>query len=200
MSQSLSADDVALRRVVAVVGLLNLGYFFVEFGIARAIASVSLFADSIDFLEDAAVNFLILAALGWSQRRRARVGALLSIILLAPAIALFWTLWHKFQMPTPPSPFTLSVTGMGALAINTGCAFLLARYRHHGGSLTRAAFLSARNDAFANIAIVAAGASTALTHSAWPDIVVGIGIAMMNMDAAREVWAAARNEQDAAKS
>ena len=64
-----------------------------------------------------------------------------------------------------------------------------------GGSLTRAAFLSARNDAFANLAIIAAGFVTAvLWTSAWPDLIVGLGIAAMNADAAREEWTAAREE------
>ena len=46
------------------------------------------------------------------------------------------------------------------------------------GSLTRAAFLSARNDALANVAIVATGLITAfLWRSAWPDVVVGLAIA-----------------------
>lgn len=53
---------------------LNLGYFAVEFAVALAIGSVSLFADSIDFLEDAPINFLIFVALGWSVILRARVG------------------------------------------------------------------------------------------------------------------------------
>jgi Co/Zn/Cd efflux system component len=76
---------------------------------------------------------------------------------------------------------------------------MLARYRHHGGSLTKAAFLSARNDALANIAIVAAGLITAfLWRSAWPDLIVGLAIAVMNADAAREGWAAARTEHRAA--
>ena len=63
-----------------------------------------------------------------------------------------------------------------------------------GGSLSKAAFLSARNDALANIAIVAAGAATALAPSAWPDLVVGLGIAALNAGAAREVFSAARRE------
>lgn len=129
---------------------------------------MSLFADSVDFLEDAAVNFLIFAALGWSLRRRAKVGMALSAILLAPALALLWTLWQKFNVPVPPAPIPLSVTALGALAVNLFCAFCLAAYRHHGGSLTRAAFLSARNDAFANVAIIGTGVATAWTHSIWP--------------------------------
>ena len=44
---------VNLRTVVIVVAVLNLGYFGVEFAVALVIGSVSLFADSIDFLEDA---------------------------------------------------------------------------------------------------------------------------------------------------
>lgn len=190
-----SATDTGLRRVVAIVGLLNLSYFGIEFTVALAIGSVSLFADSIDFLEDAAVNFLIFSALGWSAARRAKVGMALAGILLIPGLATLWTAWDKFLMPVPPDAFSLSITGAGALAVNLGCALMLARYRTHSGSLTRAAFLSARNDAFANIAIIAAGLVTAfLWASAWPDLIVGLGIAALNADAAREVWTVARRE------
>jgi len=62
------ARDDRLRRTVQVVVLLNLAYFGVEFAVAVSIGSVSLFADSIDFLEDASVNGLVLAALAWSAR------------------------------------------------------------------------------------------------------------------------------------
>lgn len=191
-------DNAALRRTVAIVAALNLAYFGVEFTVALAIGSVSLFADSIDFLEDASVNLLIVVAFGWSLRARSRVGMLLAFILLVPALATLWTAWDKFMVPVAPSPLPLTLAGLGALAVNLTCAFLLARYRHQGGSLTRAAFLSARNDALANVAIIAAGLVTAyLWASAWPDLVVGLAIAVLNADAAREVWEAAREEHRA---
>ncbi|WP_413991562.1 cation transporter [Labrys okinawensis] len=191
-----TATNNGLRRVVGIVALLNLGYFGLEFVVALAIGSVSLFADSVDFLEDASVNLLIVLALGWSARNRARLGMVLAGILLVPALATIWTAWEKFSVPTPPSPIPLSLAGLGALAVNLSCAYMLARYRDHAGSLTRAAFLSARNDALANIAIILAGATTAfIWPSAWPDLLVGIGIALMNADAAREVWGAAREER-----
>jgi len=194
-----SLQDISLRRVVKLVALLNLAYFGVEFAVALSIGSVSLFADSIDFLEDASVNFLIVAALGWSAIHRARVGMALAGILLIPGLATLWTAWDKFNVPVPPEPLPLSLAGVGALAINLLCAFMLAHYRHHAGSLTHAAFLSARNDALANIAIIGAGLLTAfLWRSAWPDLLVGLGIAAMNADAAREVWTAARTEHKAA--
>jgi Co/Zn/Cd efflux system component len=188
--------DRTLRRTVRLVALLNLAYFGVEFAVARSIGSVSLFADSIDFLEDTLVNLLILLALGWSAPRRALVGMALAGILLVPGISTLWTAYQKFVHPVPPDATLLSVTGLGALAVNLFCAYRLARFRAHSGSLTRAAFLSARNDALANIAIIAAGLITAATVSAWPDLVVGLGIFLMNLDAAREVFSAARDEHN----
>jgi Co/Zn/Cd efflux system component len=192
---SMRVTQVGLRRVVGMVALLNLCYFGIEFAVALAIGSVSLFADSVDFLEDASINLLIVVALGWTARNRARIGMLLAAILLIPGFATLWTAWEKFSAPAPPSPVALSLTGLGALAVNFCCAYTLARFRHHSGSLTRAAFLSARNDAFANVAIILAGLVTAfIWQSAWPDLLVGLGIAAMNADAAREVWEAAREE------
>ena len=190
----------ALRRAVRLATLLNLGYFGVEFVVALAIGSVALFADSIDFLEDASVNLLILAALGWTARNRARVGMLLAGILLVPGLATLWTAWEKLNAPVAPDPVPFSVAGAGALAVNLACALMLMRHRHHSGSLTRAAFLSARNDAIANIAIVATGFVTAYTLSAWPDLIVGLAVAAMNADAAREVWQAARDEHRSAEA
>lgn len=192
--------DSGLRRAVIIVGALNLAYFGVEFSVARAIGSVSLFADSIDFLEDAAVNFLIVVALPWSAMARARVGMVLAGILLVPGLATLWTAWDKFNVPIAPDPLALTLAGTGALAVNVGCAFLLARFREHRGSMTRAAFLSARNDALANIAIIIAGFVTVVSPSAWPDLVVGLGIAVLNANAAREVWQAARGEHRFANS
>src|SRR4051794_12693654 len=90
-----AGGPLGLRRVVAFVAALNLGYFVVEFAVALAIGSVSLFADSVDFLEDTSINLLILLALGWSARARARVGMLLAGILLVPTLATLWTAWEK---------------------------------------------------------------------------------------------------------
>ena len=185
------SKDAQLRRVVIAVAALNLAYFAVEFTVARSIGSLSLFADSIDFLEDASINLLIAIGLGWSVAARGRLGMALAGILLLPAMSLLWVLWEKYGNPVPPEPFALTVTGLGALAVNLSCAFLLAGYRSHGGRLTKAAFLSARNDALANIAIIAAGCATAYSFSIWPDVVVGLGIAALNMDAAHDVWTAA---------
>ena len=191
----INTENTALRRAVLIVAALNFGYFFVEFFVAYSIGSVSLFADSVDFLEDTSVNLLIFLALGWSLHRRSLVGMMLAAILLVPGLFTLWQAWGKFLTPTPPDAILLSLTATGALVVNLVCAFILVNFRHHSGSLTRAAFLSARNDAFANIAIIGAAVATAFTLSAWPDLLVGIAIFLINLDAAREVYNAALKER-----
>jgi Co/Zn/Cd efflux system component len=190
-----------LRGAVLAVALLNLAYFGAEFAVALKIGSVSLFADSVDFLEDASVNLLIAVAIGWDARRRALLGMGLAAILLVPALAGLWTAYQKLIVPVAPEPLRLTLTGLGALIVNVCCALILARFRHHSGSLTKAAFLSARNDVLANIAIILAGIVTArLWRSAWPDLMVGVGIAITNADAAREVFRTARDEHATARA
>jgi Co/Zn/Cd efflux system component len=184
----------AVRRAVAIVAALNLAYFGVEFAVATRVGSVSLFADSIDFLEDTAVNVLIGIGLAWSARARAKLGMGLALVLLLPGVATVWTAWQQWQSMHVPTPQPLALTGLGALVVNLSCAFLLAKVRHAQGSLTKAAFLSARNDAIANIAIIVAGCLTAWSRTLWPDLLVGLGIFLMNLNAAREVYQTAQAE------
>jgi Co/Zn/Cd efflux system component len=190
----------ALRPVVARVAGLNLGFFGIEIAVALAIGSVALIADSLDFLEDAAINLLIFAGIGWSVRNRARLGMVLAGILVVPGLATAYAAYEKFSDLTPPAPLPLTLTGLGALAVNLTCAAMLARHRDGSGSLTRAAYLSARNDAYANLAIIAAGLVTAMTLSPWPDLVAAAGIAILNADSAGDILKAARAEWRAAKA
>ena len=92
-----------LRRVIRVVALLNLAYFGVEFAVASAIGSVSLFADSVDFLEDASVNLLILVALRWTAKNRAQLGRVLAALLLVPGLATLWMILMKINAPVAPA-------------------------------------------------------------------------------------------------
>jgi Co/Zn/Cd efflux system component len=189
-----------LRRVVLVVAGLNLAYAVVEASVALAIGSVSLLADSVDFVEDTAVNLLIALALGWPLARRAMVGHVLAGIILVPAVVAAWQAGVKAFDPVAPDVTLLFVTALGAAAVNTVCALLLVRVRHHGGSLSGAAFLSARNDVAVNVAIMAMALVTAWTGSGWPDIVLGCIIVLVSSRAAWEVWGLAGEERLAARA
>ncbi|WP_062529163.1 cation transporter [Demequina rhizosphaerae] len=188
-----------LRRAVLAVALINLGYGVVEFTVSQLVGSVALVADSIDFLEDGILNLLIFFAAAWPLHRRARVGHALAIVILVPAAVTLVTAVVKILDPTRPETIPLTVTAFGALLANLAAAAILVRHRHTGGSLARAAWLSARNDALANVAIIASAAIALAWVSGWPDIVVGVGIALLNADAGVKVWRAASKERLEAK-
>ncbi len=183
-----------------VVALLNLGYFFVEFAVALVAGSVSLLADSVDFLEDTSVNLLVLLALGWPLARRAAMGKAMALIILGPAAVATWQAVQRFGDPVPPRVTPLVLASLGAIVVNGSCAWLLARVHRHGGSLARAAFLSARNDVIVNGAIIAMGALTAATGSGWPDLVLGCAIIGLALHAAHEVWEVSEEERLAARA
>ena len=193
-------DPRVLRRTVLVVAALNFAWFGVEATVALAIGSVSLIADSVDFLEDTAINLLIALALGWSLARRAAAGHVLALLILVPALVAAWQVVVKASDPTPPDVTALLVTAGGAVVVNAVCTGLLVRVRHHGGSLSSGAYLSARNDVAVNVAIIAMAMVTAWTGSGWPDIVLGAVIVLINTRAAWVVWELAGEERLAARA
>ncbi len=189
-----------LRRVVLVVAGLNFAYFFVELTVALAAGSVALLADSVDFLEDTSVNLLIFLALGWPLARRALMGKLMALVILGPAAMAGVQAVQRFADPVPPHVAPLVLASLGAVVVNGTSALLLATLRHHGGSLGRAAFLSARNDVLVNVSIIAMGLLTSWTGSGWPDLVLGCFIILLALHASYEVWEVSEEERLAAKA
>jgi Co/Zn/Cd efflux system component len=193
-------DAGRLRRIVLTVALLNLCYFFVEFTVALAAGSVSLLADSVDFLEDTAVNLLVLAALGWPLARRAAMGKVMAFVILGPATIAGWEAIQRFSEPTAPDVAPVALVSLGAILINGTSAWLLAGVQHHGGSLSRAAFLSARNDVLVNVSIILMAVVTLWTDSGWPDLILGCMIIALALHAAYEVWEISEDERLASKA
>ncbi len=191
---------IALRRTVLIVAAINAAYFVIEVVVAIAIGSVSLLADSVDFLEDTAVNLLIALALGWSLASRARVGRLLALVILVPALAVVVQLVLKIGDPVAPAVTPLVLAAAGAALVNLVCALLLARIRAAGGSMVGAAWYAARNDVIINLAIIAMALLTLVIGTGWPDILLGMLIILLNGRAALVVWRLADEERLAARA
>jgi Co/Zn/Cd efflux system component len=193
-------DARRLRRIVLVVALLNFAYFFVEFTVAFGAGSVSLLADSVDFLEDTAINLLIFVALGWPLARRALMGKAMALVILGPATVAGIEAVRRFADPVAPEVLPVVLASLGAIVVNGTSGWLLAGVRHAGGSLSRAAFLSARNDVLVNVAVIGMAVVTLWTSSGWPDLVLGCAIILIALHAAWEVWEVSEEERLAAKA
>ena len=189
-----SLNKNSFKRTLIIVALLNLAYFFIEFLVALKINSVSLFADSIDFLEDTFVNLLIFFSFFITSSLRPKISKILVIIILLPGLAALWTASQQIVKPSTPEAFELTLVGLGALLVNFICTIVLMDFRKNKESLMKAAFLSARNDVLSNLAIITAGLVIMIYPSIWPDLIVGIIIFLINFDAAYKVYKIAKNE------
>ena len=189
-------NNLSQHRAILIVALLNFGYFFVEFFVALNITSVSLFADSIDFLEDAFTNFIILFGLYLSLQNRIKLGYLLIGIILIPSLFTLIFAINQFLNPVLTDGVLLSSYALGALVINIFCAFLIAKFKKANNSLLLTAFYSARNDELANIAMIIAGVITIYTTSHYPDLIVGILIFLLNLDASKAIYEQIKKERN----
>lgn len=130
-------DTSGLRRVVVIVATLNFAYFFIEFGVAVHAGSVSLLADSVDYLEDTAINLLILIALGWHIARQAMAGKVMALVILLPAALAGIEALTRFADPVAPEVWPVVAASVGAIVVNGTCAVLLARVDRPGFSRGR---------------------------------------------------------------
>lgn len=106
---------------------------------------------------------------------------------------------RRFADPVAPEVLPVVLASLGAIVVNGTSGWLLAGVRHAGGSLSRAAFLSARNDVLVNVAVIGMAAVTLWTSSGWPDLVLGCAIILIALHAAWEVWEVSEEERLAAK-
>ena len=187
-------NQTSFRRTLIIVALLNLAYFLIEFSAAVKINSVSLFADSIDFLEDTFVNLLIFFSYLITSTLRPKISKILVIIILLPGLTALWAAWEQVMRPSMPEAFELTLVGLGALIVNFTCTIILMRFRKNDESLTKAAFLSARNDVLSNLTIIAAGLTIMIYPSIWPDLIAGMIVFSINFDAAYKVYKIANTE------
>lgn len=194
MSQPPEAHlDPAYRTALLISAALNLAMFVFEGGVGAWIGSAALLADAADFFEDTAMFALAVVALAWSARARAGAGFVQGLVMGLVGVAAVGAIAHRLMVGGAPSAPAVSGVAFLALSVNVYCAYRLARFQR-GDSSMRAIWLSSRNDAILNVLTVLAGGVIFLTHSGWPDIVVGALIAAINLWAAGEVLLKAARE------
>ncbi len=186
-------------KLILIVILLNLSYFFVEFFWASAIHSVSLFSDSIDFLEDSLTSLIALIALGWSLQKRQLISLFLALLLMVPSIATLVMIYYQLQDPIIPESFALGIVAGGAFIINCICSLILIPFRRSKNSLLLATYLSARNDCFSNALMIAAAVITLYFPSFWPDLLVGALLFIINFHSAAGIIQSSLKERKITK-
>lgn len=191
--------DPRYRRVLWWALVINATLFVIELLAGIGADSVSLLADAIDFAGDSLSYGLSLMALAMGLVWRSRVAWLKGSTMLIWGLAVLartgWMAWSG----TLPRAETMGAIAALAFVANLAVAFLLYAYRD-GDADMRSVWLCTRNDAIGNVAVLLAAAGVFTTASAWPDLAVATGMAVLAILAGRDVLRRARRELWAAHS
>ncbi|MEQ8807138.1 MAG: cation transporter [Rhodospirillales bacterium] len=188
-----AAASQAYRRVLWFALIVNGGMFFGELAGAYLSKSIALQADALDFLGDAANYGISLAVVGMHLAWRARAALIKGLSMgLFGLWVIGTTVWRIAEGGVPEAHI---ITGVGVLALIANVVVALALFKYRDGDANmRSVWLCSRNDAIANVAVIAAGGGVWLSGTFWPDVAVGGIIAGLALFASAEVIRRARGE------
>lgn len=177
------ASEIELLRerqstTLKIVLSINLVMFLVEFGAGVVAASMSLMADSLDMLGDAMVYGFSLYVVARSDRWKSGAAFFKAAIMAAFGLVVLLEAVWKFLHPVTPVYEIIGLVGLAALAANGFCLYLLTRHREDDVNM-RSVWLCSRNDIIANVSVLVAAVGVYATASQWPDLVIGMIIAVL---------------------
>lgn len=169
-------DSPRDRRLLLTVLAINAFFFGLEVLAGILADSMGLVADSLDMLADALVYGLALYAVGKAvsaQKQVARISGYLQLILAAGGLV---EVVRRFIAGEALPDFGLMV-GVSLLALigNSICLFLLRREKSDKAHM-QASEIFTSNDIVVNLGVILAGGLVYLTHSPYPDLIIGLAI------------------------
>ncbi len=188
-----AARNPRYRRVLWIALVVNAVMFGVEVVGGWQAGSVSLLADAVDFLGDAANYGLSLWVLAMAARRRAQAALVKGLSMGAFGVFVLVKAGWTATSGAVPEPLTMGLIGGLALLANVAVAALLYAWRE-GDANMRSVWLCSRNDAIGNLAVMAAALGVFGTGRAWPDLAVAAVMAVLALSAAVAVVRQARAE------
>jgi cation diffusion facilitator family transporter len=173
-------------RVLWIVLFINAAMFLVEGGAGLLAHSTSLLADALDMFGDALVYGFSLFVLARSARWQAGAALAKGGFMLVFGLGVLGEAVYKMLHPIMPGVETMGLIGGLALVANLVCFFML--YKHRSDNLNMSStWLCSRNDLIANLGVLLAAAGSYLLYSRWPDILVGVLIAIVFLHSAWSV-------------
>ncbi|MFP2923785.1 cation diffusion facilitator family transporter [Pyxidicoccus sp. 3LG] len=170
-------------RTLWVLLAINGTMFVAEFVAGWLVQSTGLLADSLDMLADAMVYGVSLYAVGRTAAHKLRAAHLSGYLQVALALGALVEVGRRFLSGSEPEPTWMLGVASLALVANVACLLLISRHRK-GGAHMKASYIFSTNDVLANLGVIAAGALVALTKSPYPDLLVGLGIAVLVLSGA----------------
>ena len=184
------------RRALWIALVVNVVMFGIEFAAGLHADSVSLLADAVDFLGDAANYGLSLFVLSMLPVWRSRAALIKGLTMGAYGVYVLIQAGWNATTGVVPEAMTMGAVSLLALTANVAVAALLYAFRE-GDANMRSVWLCSRNDAIGNVAVMLAALGVFSTGTAWPDLVVAVGMGLLGLTAAQAVVRHARQELSA---
>ena len=195
-----NANSPRYRKILWAALIINLAMFGIEIGAGFKSGSTSLLADAIDFFGDAANYGVSLAVLSAGVVLRARAALLKGVCMMAFGLFVLGRAAWMYNLGGTPEAFTMGSIGLLALIANVAVAAMLYAYRE-GDANMRSVWLCSRNDAIGNIAVMLAALGVLATASAWPDLAVATGMAVLALtggwSVVKQAWGEIKHVQAA---
>lgn len=181
--EALRSRQAGTLRIVLAI---NAVMFVVEFTAGLLARSTALLADSLDNLGDATTYGLSLYAVARGPRAKARIALFKSALILAAALFVIGQVGYGMAQPGMPVFETMGIVSALALAANGTCLALLWKHRSEDVNMS-SVWECSRNDIVSNIAVFVAAGAVWLTQSGWPDLIVGVLLAILLLRSAIRV-------------
>ena len=170
---------------------INLGMFVVEFAAGIMARSTALLGDSLDMLGDALVYGFSLYVVSRNDAWKAGSAFIKGLVMAFFGVFVLGAAAYHLLYPAIPQFETIGLIGLLALTANGACLLVLWQHRAEDINM-RSVWLCSRNDIIANVSVLVAALGVWATHSQWPDLLVGVGIAALFLRSAFHVMTDAR--------
>lgn len=167
-------DHDSERKLLFQVLAINAFFFILELATGFIAHSMGLVADSLDMLADSIVYGLSLYAVGSTVIRKKKVATISGYFQLILAIMGFVEVVRRFIGFEEVPSFRIMI-GISAFAlIGNAVSLLLLQKSKSKDAHIQASMIFTSNDVIVNIGVIFAGILVLLTHSNYPDLIVGI--------------------------
>lgn len=174
------------RRTLQILLVVNVTMFVVGLTAGIIAGSTGLLSDSLDMFADATVFTLSLYAVGRSKATQLRASHVSGWLQASLALAALGEVMRRFLQGGAPDAPIMIVIATASLLANSSCLWLMTKHRD-GGAHMKASTIFLANDVLANVGVIAAAVLVELTHSRYPDLVVGAIIALVVLWGARRI-------------
>ena len=185
--------DASQKKVLVVLLVINACMFVVELGFGWVAESIALIADSLDMLADAVIYGIGLYAVGRSLQHKANAALISGYFQGVLGCLILVDILRRVWFGSEPASELMMGVGVVALVANVICLLLIQKHRD-GEVHMRASWIFSKNDVIANVGVIVAGALVGWLDSRWPDILIGVLVAMVILRGARSIILDARKE------